>query len=731
MEPIASSQPAGSEPSLGPKPIWEMSAPEFAEFSITPESKAQEAIWRFMPTTPGMSRARCQINWGMELLDGSHLTDPRHARRLEWAKKLLALKLHAPENGDVPAPATLSVIQQGFRWLLSWMAARGMQTPDHLDVDAYLDELPQLIAEKSDDDEITIAQATRPLLILPWLWSERRLLQKWGVNALKDNAFRDHGIDHYARAIATKSLGWIPPLPDEVSIPLFNEIAWWLGKPAEDVIRLLKVVEDPLAGKPVEFATKQSKKGWATRIAGVTKNARLDRASRFFEEFTFSTLPGDSVPWHLPLTEFASTNPDQVPFERLRVLFDAVREACALCVQGMCGLRISELLGIEAGYEPETGLPKGVRIEDSATGLYRVYIIRTVLTKTEQGLPREMDWVLGLIPRGSEAEPLPVRALRLLNELHAPWRAAAKTNRLILSGNHGDRLARPSTELNAMSADPMRSAMKRFIARWVDLSSLPDQSKHRTKDNDLVEWRDSKGAVFKSHMLRKSWAQFMFAVDPKLLPAIQMQFHHLSVAMSDTGYIGSNPLLVGDMDSVATQARNLMILEMVLGRNPFAGKMGEQLEEATKELARQVKGLPITDAYSAVVDFCEHAQLPIFFSPHGACMPIATHEMRCHDESCTPPLLRTQPNPLTRQPSLCVGCNCFILDARHSEFWTARYVDNWLAYKRAELGGNLAGFKVIKDRAVQAGKLLKKLGYDIIVLDNRIQLMLDRKEIRV
>ena len=212
----------------------------------------------------------------------------------------------------------------------------------------------------------------------------------------------------------------------------------------------------------------------------------------------------------------------------------------------------------------------------------------------------------------------------------------------------------------------------------------------------------------------------MFAVDPRLMPAIQLQFHHLSIAMTDTGYIGSNPLLLSDMDSVGTQARNLMILEMVLGRNPLAGKMGEQLEQATLALAAQVKDLPTTDAYREVVRFCEHAQLQIFFSPHGTCMPIQTHEMRCHNEAGTPLLLRKQPNPGTRQPSLCAGCNCFILDARHFDFWAARYVDNWLAYKRAELSGDVTGYKVIKERALLAGKLLTKIGVKIESLDHQI-----------
>jgi hypothetical protein len=125
---------------------------------------------------------------------------------------------------------------------------------------------------------------------------------------------------------------------------------------------------------------------------------------------------------------------------------------------------------------------------------------------------------------------------------------------------------------------------------------LPDESRHKIKDNDLKEWRESKGGIFKSTMLRKAWAQFMFATDPRLMPAIQLQFHHLSVAMSDTGYIGANPLIVSNMDTVATQVRDTMSLDMALGHTHFAGKMGEQMEQTTRDLAAIVKGLPTSDA---------------------------------------------------------------------------------------------------------------------------------------
>ncbi len=711
------------------RPIWRLTAEELADYPITPYSLYRDLRWKAPVTTPGSTQTSATVNWGLALHDGSRLSEPRHVQRLGWAKKLMALVLKAPASGVVPAAGSLGEFQQGFRWLISWMAERGLQRPDEIDqevFDEYILDLPRFVAEWADDEEITQSQVAMALYILSWLWSERRLMKEWDVPTLSFNPFRERGIDSYARAIATKAIGWIPPLPDEVAIPLFNAAAGWLGQPAEDVITLVEtVVVDPLAGKEIEISTPQSRRGRRRQTAGMKKTARRSRARRLLARFQFGTLPGALHPWHATLDEAYEETHGETPLRRLRVLFEAVREACALTIQGQTGLRVSELMGIEAGIDAQAGLPNGVRIETSGTGLYDVFLLRTVLSKTEEGLPREMDWVLGLRPTGTVEEPLPVRALRLLNRLQAPWRECARTTRLLLAGGVAGTLPLKSTALGAMASDNMCDGMKRFIANWIDLSGLPDESRHKIKDNDLKEWRESKGGIFKSTMLRKAWAQFMFATDPRLMPAIQLQFHHLSMAMTDTGYVGANPLIVSEMDTVATQAGNTMILEMVRGHNPFAGKMGERMEQATRDLAAQVKGLPTSEAYKKVVKFCEDIQLPIFFSPHGACMPLRVSKMRCHDEAEMPVLLRRQPNARTRQPSLCIGCDCFVLDARHAGFWASRYLDNWLAYKRAERSGDVTGYKVIKERAQQAGKLLKKIGVKVIELDRQIEQTLE------
>lgn len=730
---LLSGQPAkGSIEGGRYRPLWAYDEEALQAFQVTPLSRFGDLVWRCTTMVPGQRDNLCTINWDMELFDGSRLGRPQNARRLDWARKVLALMLHAPSDGVSPAGSSMIDFRIGFKWLLSWMAHQGYHLPGELSpvvIEQYFADLPEFIAKNTEDDEITVATAIRALHIIRALWSERVALARWGIPSLIANPFSEIGAPTYAKGIATKAQGWIPPLPDEVAIPLFNKAAWFLGHPAEDVVTLVdQVVNDPLAGQETTVATPRSGSGNRRHTAGLKIQSRIRRADSFLSSYRFRTLPGDDAPWHPVLDATYALAYKIEPKVRLRQLFETVREACALIIQGTSGMRISELMGIEAGFDEVSGLPKGVRIETSPTELYEVFLIRTMLSKTEEGLPREVDWLLGLRPTGTSEEPLTVRALRLLNRLHDPFRAHAKTPRLILAGRVGATLSVKTSALGAMTSDRQRDGLKRFIARWVDLSNLPNESKHKIADNDLVPWRDSKGAIFKPHMLRKSWAQFVFAVHPEMMPAISMQFHHLSMAMSDTGYIGNNPLILQSMNEVRHQQQVALMFESVMGRRVLAGKMGEQIENHIGPLAEEVKNLPTSEAYRRVVRYCDETDLQLFFSPHGKCMPVARSSMRCQQEAGTSVVLRLGPNPATRQPSLCIGCDCFVLDEEHAPFWQERYIQNWIAYKRAERLGKSGSFTVIKSRAQSAGKLLKKLGISLEVLDRQVTRALQEQE---
>lgn len=707
------------------KKIHEMSDDELGQYRVSEHSQFQDNVWFFTNPTPGSRNSSSTLNWGMTLFDVSKLTDVQHTARLRWAKILLLTRLVIPSNGRKPAPGSMSTIQYQLNWLLSWMSGAGYHHPHEMTpavILLYLDQLPGFIAARFDQDEIGVANADAPLATLIQLWNQRQALARMGVESLSSHPFEGRGTRTIAKSIATKASGFIQPLPDEVAIPLLNRAAWFLGTPADDVLKLLDVVRDPLAGTRVVINRSRGA-GVAVCKAGIKESARLKRARAFLDAFRFGTPPGCTQPWHQPL-DSAYARPlerQRSSMGRVRELWEAVRDGAAIIVQATSGMRVSELLGILAGTDEASGLPRGVRLELSATGLYEWFVIRSQLSKTEEGLPREVDWVLGMRPLGSSETPLAVRALQILDQLHEPWRACGGPARLILANRVGETLPVASTRLGAMKCDRVNSSMKRFISRWVDLSGLPDESARKTEDNDLVSWRESKGAVFRTHMLRKAWAQFALACDSRLLPAIQMQFHHMSLAMTEGGYIGRNPLLLSELDSMSTQKTNLAVFDIIVGKNKLAGRMGEQLEQALEKLRTEAGELPTSEKWRQAVEWAERNDLKMFFTAHATCCPVRTSEMRCHDASNTPVWLRKAPNTATREPSVCAGCACAIMDKSHEPFWSERYVGCEVSVRQAEAAGAQSGpFREIRFRADQARGILKKFGADLDALDGRV-----------
>lgn len=707
------------------KKIDEMNEVELGQYQLSEHSQFQDEVWLFTDPTPGASASGSRINWGMTLLDGSRMVDLRHVARLRWAKILVLTLLVLPLDGRKPAAGSMGIIQNQLKWLLSWMSDAGYHQAHELTpavIRHYLDQLPAFIVAHSAGGEIGLSTAIRALTTLIHLWNQRQALARMGVTSLSSHPFEGRGAQTVAIGVATKAMGWIIPLPDEVAIPMLNKAAWLLGTPADDVLRLLDAVRDPLAGTQITKKTSRGT-GIAACRAGIGTSARLRRAVAFLEAFKFSILNGDSQPWHEPLdlAYVRSADRHNARMAQVRKLWESVREAAAIIVQATSGMRVSELLGILAGTDESTGFPKGVRLELSATGLYEWFIIRSKLSKTEDGLPREVDWVLGMRPVGSNETPLAVRALQILDRLHEPWRACARTDRLILTGLNGHTLPVASTRLGAMSGIKANRMMQRFIDYWIDLSGLPDESARKTEDNDLVHWRESKGKMFRTHMLRKAWAQFALACDARLLPAIQMQFHHISLSMTEGGYIGRNPLLLDELDSMSTQKTNLVVFDIIVGKSKLAGRMGEQLEQALAKLRAEAGDLPTSERWLRAVEWTERNDLKMFFTAHATCCPTRTSEMRCHDTSNTPIWLRKVPNSATREPSVCAGCACAIMDKSHEPFWSDRYVGCEVSVRQAEATGAPSGpFREIHFRADQARGILKKFGADLDALDARV-----------
>lgn len=716
------------------KQFHTLSDRELNDLSINEYCKYSDNVWTFKSLVAGQTVF--SLNWKIKLRDYGYLTDSQHSLRLSWLKKLICSMLFVPSNLEIPAASTISDYRSGIKFISIWMLENEYNSPHELTsevIELFLDELEDLILnpeeeiesqEQSCDEKTSINNdsksnavavgfsglgvtvVSKAIRIPQLLWDQRNVLEKMGIKPIPEHPFRGRAIwDIAQHRINSKENGWIPPLPDEVAIPILNKAAWFLNGPASDVLALVNQV----------IKARECHDGIDGKHPGNSTSSRTKRVRLTIDNFNFSILPNDYEPWysfekHDPFVE----NEGREIGKEFRNLVAAVQNSCALIIQSCTGVRISEICGIEAGINQKTGLPSCVRVEQSLSGLYELFILKAPLSKTEK-TPRKVEWLLGMRPLASEDIPLPVVALQILNRLYSGWQSNAASNRLVLGFGSGKGVSENYVVLNAIRSIDLSMGMQDFISQWVDLSKLPDKSTHSFDVDDLIVWKEKKGKAFRTHMLRKTWGNFVLASNSSLLPAIQMQYHHISLAMSDSGYIGTNPIARDALDSVARQQTNLMIFEQILGRSHLAGRMGERIRTNIENIKNQIEGLPTSEAWKTIEHFTDSLNLQVFPYPAGSCIPMSRSDMSCHNSAGTPSTMRNEPNLYFREPSLCAGCSCFAIDVSRLSFWESRYKEYSSAYEYAKLNEReLDSSRVIKSRADQAEKIIKILNSTLV-----------------
>jgi hypothetical protein len=161
--------------------------------------------------------------------------------------------------------------------------------------------------------------------------------------------------------------------------------------------------------------------------------------------------------------------------------------------------------------------------------------------------------------------------------------------------------------------------------------------------------------------------------------------------------------------------------EMAIGRSLVAGRMGEQVEEHIGQLRGRIQGKSTAQGWKEAVRFTNEYDLRLWFAPHGTCLPLIPISMRCHEIASRTSWLNKEPNYATRDPSVCAGCSCFILDARHKGFWEDRFKQSWFIWQQAERMGFSEQFRVIRERAFQAKALLMRIGVDVNELERQVE----------
>lgn len=769
---------------------------ELEDLFVSSESRWSDKKWVFDNETRGVRSNSSTVSWDLDLPDGLNLCDPRYVDLLDWLKRLVWSAYAAPGDGAGRLkPGSLNPLAAGLRFFVVWSVENDVALPSQMTCDVIQAYVDQLRVEAGGDGEgqgLTEAVAWNRLRVLALIWQQRNALKRAGIAPMPEPPFGRRGVIAVVKEIGAIATGSYRPIPSEVSLRILNTAMKLLKVPAKDVIRLgdlyasaysaidlegrsenyrRKIGQErqrdallgfefsPVGGQPWHpplDPTAWDKsvihgfgKDLAAYLAGIKELPEFSVGNRRYvdtRKVVFAMGHRAGMEYHLHtcpqmnkvLSDRARLQGVSCPYigaaGRLLQLTKAICSAAHIVVQGTIGLRISEVCGLKAGVCESTGLPRCIHIRDSVTGLAEVFVLTTELSKTEE-TPRAEEWAIGYRPKGSNRIPPAVHAILVLNRLLEPYRELLAIDDLFVNLKASRGLPKTRAGVGRVTSEKLQVDMRAFIAEWVDLSDLPDEAAQKTMDRELVPWRESHGRILKTHQWRKSFAHFVYMVDPMMLPVLQAHFHHVSIAMTDGGYL-NNVIQIEDMNDIKRQKVASIALEIARGGSELAGRNGEDLQaKILRELGPEIEGASTEIAYQSAFIYVEEAGLHrMFFEPYGICGAKSASEMACHKEAGTEDLARWRPdlvpNYSTRTPSLCAGCPSFAIARWNLPFWEERYVESVFAVRQYEVVKMDMTYmdrpnELMRARAKQSAALCRKLGADISELDLRVEIKLE------
>lgn len=343
------------------------------------------------------------------------------------------------------------------------------------------------------------------------------------------------------------------------------------------------------------------------------------RGKTWRRSVAFTTLPPICI--DTPRGPHRIASPDA-----LGTLIDLLYGACFIVISYLVGPRVSEILGLEAGCVQAFAAP------GSASD---IALIVGAIYKRESYHGRRHQWVA----------PAPaLHAIAVLEALSAPHRTRS---------GQASLWQRPSTRgfgvmewlpdsairLRVSESRSVNARVNRF-AQWLE---LPHYKGHR--------WRLS------SHQGRRTFARFIALRDRTALHALAQHLGHRDVRQTDQGYVGSDYQLTQEIES-AVLDESVCAWEQMLSATSLGGRMGEVViarrprfrgGHAKREIRVYARTLAAAGLTLGVCDwgYC------VYRRDYSACRGSMT-----------------APDPVRREPSLCVRCKNFAVGDAHRPYWT-------------------------------------------------------------
>lgn len=430
--------------------------------------------------------------------------------------------------------------------------------------------------------------------------------------------------------------GWLPYTPDVIAVPLLSSALRLIGPAADDIIVLqgeAQTVYDAALG------------------SGLSPSKAGFRVTEAIASFQFQVLPGEDAPWHP--TPVTST-------KTVRYLTDRLYDACFVTIAWLVGARISEILGLETGC---------IEYHPSGTGDERFAYLAGHIYKTSRSSHQ------GDTHRWVAPEPV-VRAIAVMEQLTERLRHRSGRKELFLITS-STGLIGPAVEIDLPVTNTVLRRLNDLFAPFIGLPLYEGKPWH-----------------LNTHQGRKTFVRFVGKRDRTGLAALQAHLGHVTRAMTDSGYVGTDFQLDELIDRHA-QEETRAALEEMLTASALGGKAGRVIAARSA-----FRGCTRDGDVQAYVDFLmAETDLRLGVCDWGFCV------YRPETSACFGG--EAGPNPVLRTETTCSTCANFAVTPRHRPVWEMRRARNLKLLEQPVLD---AGSRALAEaRVAECDRILTQL----------------------
>lgn len=216
------------------KPHLPISMTIDADGNLIVVSRFEDAVWDFWPYIPqeNLSPSYKRITWGVTLLDGILLTDPRHAELLENTKDFIwSLWVDPIDGRKRPVMKTLISKFKNMIPLLRWMVSQGMTRFSQLDGRTW--DYVSVAKMGAKNEHVSETTLSHRLQILEDLYLQREKLK----DALSIHPWPEQ--THGSLAGIKQTGGYLPRterIPDRVAKELIQAALDYVEKKANTLL---------------------------------------------------------------------------------------------------------------------------------------------------------------------------------------------------------------------------------------------------------------------------------------------------------------------------------------------------------------------------------------------------------------------------------------------------------------------------------------------------------------